>query len=475
MLVLSVLALLAWGAFSFGAVYTWAYLPLALGCAATGGVCLFRAPTRAENRGRAVMLALGLLSAAILLQLLPVSIQTLQKLSPTADQLLRHYSLVYATAAEHADAGYRHTLSVDAGLTRTSLLLLVAFGALLVGLLRRLTRETLERLVMGLIVIGSVLALVGMAQRAMGLKAIYGFWQPLEAGSNPFGPFVNHNHFAGWMLMAIPVGLGYLCALIERGMHGVPPRWRNRLLWFATPEASRTVLVGLALVLMGVSLVMTLSRGGIGCLILAVGLSGTASLRHQSAGARRQVYAVYLVILLIAAIGWVGVGSVAARFAASSDQDINGRLGPWTDAVSVARRFPLTGSGLNTYGVTMMFYQRHDLALHYDQAHNDYLQLAAEGGVLLGLPILLLLGVTVKQIWRSFRDIPREGRTYWIKVGAVTGLFAIALQELVDFSLQMPGNAVLFVALCAIAMYRPAISPSRTYRPAHPHRIPRAT
>jgi O-antigen ligase len=181
-------------------------------------------------------------------------------------------------------------------------------------------------------------------------------------------------------------------------------------------------------------------------------------------------------MLLIAAVGWVGVGSVAARFAASSDQDINGRLGPWTDAVSVARRFPLTGSGLNTYGVTMMFYQRHDLALHYDQAHNDYLQLAAEGGVLLGLPILLLIGVIVKQIRRSFGDIPCEGRTYWIKVGAVTGLFAIALQELVDFSLQMPGNAVLFVALCAIAMHRPAKGPLRTaYRPQHPHRIPWAT
>jgi O-antigen ligase len=474
-LVLSVLTLLAWGAFSFGAVYAWAYLPLALGCAAVGGICLLRAPASPANRGCAMMLALGFLIAAVLVQLLPVSIHALQRLNPTADQLLRHYDIAYGTAVDHGEASYRHTLSVDGGLTRTGLLLLIAFGGLLVGLLRGLTRETLEGLVSGLVLIGSVLALVGMAQRAMRLKEIYGFWQPLQGGE-PFGPFVNHNHFAGWMLMAIPVGLGYLCALIERGMHGVRPHWRNRLLWFATPDASRTVLIGLALILMGVSLVMTLSRGGIGCLILAVALSGAASLRHQSAGARRQVYAVYLVILLVAAVGWVGVGSVTARFAASSDQDINGRLGPWTDAISIAQRFPLTGSGLNTYGVATLFYQRHDLALHYDQAHNDYLQLAAEGGVLLGIPILLLIGVTVKHIWRSFRDIPREGRTYWIKVGAVTGLLAIGLQEIVDFSLQMPGNAVLFVALCAIAMYRPAKSPSRSiYRPAHPHRIPRAT
>jgi O-antigen ligase len=470
MLVLSVFALLAWGVLVFGGVYAWAYTPLALGCVALGGACLLRSPTSSANRGRAVTLALGILLAAVVLQLVPLPIHAIHSLNPTRDQLLRRYDVLYGAAAERAQAGYRHPLSVDPVLTRTGLLLAAAFGVLLVGLPRRLTREAIAHLAAGVVILGAVLALIGMAQRAMRLHEIYGFWKPLQGG-DPFGPFVNHNHFAGWMLMAIPVGLGYLCALIERGMRGVRPHWRNRLLWFSTADASRTVLVGLALVLMGTALVMTLSRGGIGCLILAVALSGAASLRHQSRGARRQVYAVYLALLLVAAVGWVGVGSVAARFAAANDQDINGRLGPWTDAVSIAERFPLAGTGLNTYGVATLFYQEHDLRRHYDQAHNDYLQLAAEGGLLLVIPILLLIGVVTRKIWTSFRGMPREGRTYWIKVGAVTGILAIALQEVVDFSLQMPGNAVLLVVLCAIAMYAPA---SRTegsgYRPARSHR-----
>ena len=43
---------------------------------------------------------------------------------------------------------------------------------------------------------------------------------------------------------------------------------------------------------------------------------------------------------------------------------------------------------------------------------------------------------------------------YWLRVGAVTGLVAIALQETVEFSLQMPGNAALCATLCGIALHR---------------------
>jgi hypothetical protein len=46
--------------------------------------------------------------------------------------------------------------------------------------------------------------------------------------------------------------------------------------------------------------------------------------------------------------------------------------------------------------------------------------------------------------------------TYWLRVGAVAGLGGIAAQSVVEFSLQMPGNRVLFVLLLALAMHRPS-------------------
>jgi len=102
----------------------------------------------------------------------------------------------------------------------------------------------------------------------------------------------------------------------------------------------------------------------------------------------------------------------------------------------------------------MLFYQRNDPTLHYTAAHNDYLQLAAEGGLLVGIPIAWAVVVLVRTIRRRFSESGRETAAYWIRVGAVTGLIAIALQEVVDFSLQIPANACLFAFLCAIAIHR---------------------
>jgi O-antigen ligase len=101
----------------------------------------------------------------------------------------------------------------------------------------------------------------------------------------------------------------------------------------------------------------------------------------------------------------------------------------------------------------MLFYQQHELAKHFSAAHNDYLQLAAEGGVLLTIPAALCAGAFILAVRRRFIE-DASVRTYWLRAGAVTGLTAIALQETVEFSLQMPGNAALFAVMCGIALHK---------------------
>ena len=121
--------------------------------------------------------------------------------------------------------------------------------------------------------------------------------------------------------------------------------------------------------------------------------------------------------------------------------------------------FPLVGTGLNTYGTATIFYQTVNLDQHFAQAHNDYLQLLAEGGVLVGIPAIIVITSVVWTVRRRFRETPAGSSGHWIRIGAVTGILAIALQEISDFSLQMPGNAVLFAVLLAIAV-RPSIDAS---------------
>ena len=98
--------------------------------------------------------------------------------------------------------------------------------------------------------LGVLLALVGIIQLALlgqdvytGMR-IYGFWKPRNVLTTPFGPFVNKNHFAGWMLMAMPLVAGYAAGLAERGMRGVRATWRDRVLWLSSRDGGRLQLVG---------------------------------------------------------------------------------------------------------------------------------------------------------------------------------------------------------------------------------------
>ena len=136
------------------------------------------------------------------------------------------------------------------------------------------------------------------------------------------------------------------------------------------------------------------------------------------------------------------------------ESSLGGRIGAWEDTLGIIARSPLTGTGFDTYGTAMIVFQKSNAGVHFQEAHNDYLQIAAEGGLLVSLPVLLTIAVFVRGVSRRFAEAPHEGSTYWLRVGAVIGIVSIALQSLVEFSLQMPGNAAMFALLAAIAIHR---------------------
>jgi O-antigen ligase len=92
------------------------------------------------------------------------------------------------------------------------------------------------------------------------------------------------------------------------------------------------------------------------------------------------------------------------------------------------------------------------------EAHNDYLQLLVEGGWMVTGPALLLAGgLFAWEVRKRFREARDDRTGYWLRLGAVTGIVAIASQEIVEFSLQMPGNAAFFMVLCAVAVRRASV------------------
>jgi len=220
-------------------------------------------------------------------------------------------------------------------------------------------------------------------------------------------------------------------------------------------------MVTLALIVMVLSVLLSVSRSGIVCLAIGMVAFGWFALRKIASRSRRALMIVCIAALAIGCVGWAGVDRIGSRFAALQSDGSGGRRAIWRDTVAVSRAFPVAGTGLDTFGLAMQVYQSADLYQHYEEAHNDYLQVAAEGGLLVGLPALLLIVAAAGQVWRRFRERADTVTTFWLRAGAAAGLLTIALQEATEFSLQMPGNAALFCVLAAIAVHRPGARPIR--------------
>jgi O-antigen ligase len=462
--VMPTLLVVAWGALAFGAPYRWAYAPLAAASALLGAVLLWidRRSTR-RSPAAPVLIALGVVAAGAALQLVPLPPGLREAISPSSTALLDAVDLRFAAERLQPDApALLHPLTISTPATARALGLLLAFSLLLWGLTGRLSRAGAESLARSLVGLGLLLAVIGIVQKAVlgdhafGGMRIYGFWEPTYKLTTPFGPFVNKNHFAGWMLMAIPLALGYFLGMAEVGMRHVRHGWRNRLLWLSSPHGGRLQLVFFVALVMAVSLLMTKSRSGIGGFVVAMGLAALFAIRRQRGWKGRVVLVGALAALAIAALSWSRV-DVVERFSSAgpNDASIGLRRAAWHDTLVICRDFPLVGTGLNTFGVAMTKYQTALTDMRFKEAHNDYLQILAEGGLLLGMPAFAAMALFVRGVWRRFAEDREDRLSYWIRFGATTGVVAIALQSIVEFSLQMPGNAAFFAVLCAIALHQP--------------------
>lgn len=444
------LAAIIWGVLTFGGVYPWAYWPLVGGCALLGLIGL-----RVENGPtwlRWLALPLAFIALVSAFQLVPLPRNLLLTLGPSTDRFLREYILGYALSPPPS-----HPLSVAPQNSVRGLLLLIGFSVFLLGLIRGLPQVNIENLVRRLTIFGVGLALFAVVQRAAsgsdGTTLVYGFWKP-NAPGNIFGPFINRNHFAGWMLMAAPLAFGYALGLLDRG-RPKSEGWGSWSRWFGSPEGSRVFLALLAVLAMGASIVTSGSRSGMVSFVVAIGMGTVFVWRAFFSRARSAlVLAVGAVLVVLAVFYWAGFGVAVNRFSTASE-DAGGRIGAWRDTIRIIRDFPIFGVGLNGYGTAMLVYQSGDRRLFYKEAHNDYLQIAAEGGLLFVFPALLAVAIVALQIRSRFREGRDPPMTGWIRAGAVTALVGIGVQSLIEFSLQMPGNTTLLIVLIAIAVHRP--------------------
>ena len=269
---------------------------------------------------------------------------------------------------------------------------------------------------------------------------IYGIWDTATPAAQPYGPFVNRNHMGTWLVMALPLVTGYVFARFQdRGASGgLATALDARMLWLI--GSAGAMLAGIVFSLSRSAVVATLAAGMFAALVAA----------RRSGPARWG-----MLIAAAAAIAIVMSNprtiDLSRRFENSRTTPTWGRLQIWRETLPIVRDFALTGVGVGSYRTAMLVYQQSDRKLFFNQAHNQYLQLAAEGGILLMLPLACAGGLFAAAAARRLRG--ERSAMVWIRAGACAGIIAALVQSLWETGLRLPANGLLFAALCAIAVH----------------------
>jgi O-antigen ligase len=327
--------------------------------------------------------------------------------------------------------GIPNTISLDPFATWTTALQLIAFSIFFTVLLTSLSSAVRIRRFFSLIaVFGFFFAFFAILQSVVSPEKIYGIYD-VSLGA-PYGSFVNRNSFAAYMEMAaaLPLGLVFVGAVIKE----------KRLLYIT------------AIALMGVSLLLCRSRGGLVAFIAELIL--LFFLTRQSTTRKNILLRAGLVILLIFAIIagaiFVGGDTSLTRFAdtASSNDLSSERAHIWSVTTKViAANMPL-GAGFGAFAVAYTPFDDASGLARVEQAHNDYLQVLADAGIpglILGLLFLFFFFRHGRNI-SSIRNAYRRG----IALGAFAGCFAVLVHSIFDFVLHVTAVALLFLSLMAL-------------------------
>jgi len=328
-------------------------------------------------------------------------------------------------------SGIPRTISLDPFATQVSALhffaLLIFFSASLVYID---SAARLRKVVAVIAIFGFVYSFFAILQSFLSPGKIYGIYEARFAV--PFGSFVNRHNFAAYMemTMALPLGLLFAGAVNKD----------KRLLYLT------------AIALMGVALLLSGSRGGLVAL-----LSEIILLLILTTGTKRRGK-LFLKVgfsgLLIAAIVfgsiYIGGESSLTRLAetAASEDITTDRGHIWSVTLKVIKENMPFGAGLGALGVAYTPFDNYSGTERVEQAHNDYLQVAADAGI---------VGIIISAffLFWLFREGLKAAKTdniyrRGVAIGAFAGCFGILVHSIFDFVLHTTAISVLFITLIAL-------------------------
>jgi O-antigen ligase len=318
--------------------------------------------------------------------------------------------------------------------TFSQLLLYSSYGILCFLLVQTLTSSRAVRtLGTALAIYGWVVALFAVLQNLSAPTKLYWFMTP-RFGGWIYGPYINHNHYAGLMEMLVPVPLVFAFS-----------RFGNqRERWIAASAAA----------FMAATIFLSGSRGGMIAFGVEIAIFLVWVFRERQRKNIAILLGVFLLISLaiIASTGGHEVKARIATFAADKHSDIatDIRLQIDRDILRMVRHRPMLGWGQGTFAEVYPRFRSFYTNSLVNAAHNDFLQVLAETG-LIGFGIMIwFLVITLRHALRKSSKWP-SNLNGAVAVAALLGISGILVHSLIDFNMQVPANAALFYAICTVA------------------------
>ncbi len=327
---------------------------------------------------------------------------------------------------------YRHV-------TYAHLLLYAAYGMLVFVVTQTLRRSSQFELMAKLFTgYGAVVAAFAVLQGLAPNGRIY--WiRTLDQGGFIYGPYVNHNHYAGLMEMLLPFPLVLAATRFTDGTR-------------------RLVVAGVAALMAG-SIFLSGSRGGMVAFVAQMLVLGVLLIRKREGGWKQPLMLGGFLAMVIVFLVWMGTNEVTHRLMSihsEAREEIGGgtRISIDRDCLRMFTKRPFLGWGLGTFPIVYPGFRSFYTTLFVNQAHNDYLQLLVETG-LAGFSIAVWFLVLVFRRAAGKLKNWTETASGALTVAALLGCVGILVHSFLDFNLQIPANAALFYVLCAIAAAAP--------------------
>ena len=397
--------------------------------------------TKTAERYRIPIFLLGLFLALILFQMIPLPPGVLKTLSPKTYELRRHFAFPF----EGGETTF-WPISLFPYATKVEFL---KWAALIVFFIFLLYWKGFGRGLKGaapflitIMGVGIAESLYGIFEYFSGHRHILHIEAPRLVNSVT-GTFINPNYFAGYLLMVIPLSVGYLFAReAEQEFHY--RGWRHRL----ASLDGKTLLMWFGILVMILGLIFSASRTGIVCLLFSFGVISLL-FRDSRGGKRLSWPLIFIFTLAVAWAAWIGLEAVIGRFS-TVPEDFLFRKNVWENTLGIIKDFPLLGTGLGTFAQIFPVYQSFPLLASITHAENDYLQLASEMGIIGILSLLVAFFLISLKILSRIHSLSFLDSRRFIVVNATIGILAILLHSFFERNIQVPSNALYFLGIVGI-------------------------